>query len=344
MSVLLLTPGLGKRNRGSFYNVARSLETGLTRLGFDVRQWDAPSNPEDAHEALPPLRGVTHLVWVGPPLFALWCGMLMDICAREKIRTYWMLAANSTTLPDNALAFGKRHPWTKILTPSDWGARVIRSVDAALPPVLVVPHGVEVDPSTVPVREPEVWAHAVAGATGRKGTEELLEAVEDDLPLAIYADAIAFGWLGPRVIGRKNVRLLRAYTSDETPAWWHHERIVHPSRAEGFGLSIVEAVLLGRTVVGRKNTGVPVDLPRVLQPSRTVGDWQEWAGGDGDRQHPLGDGVDELTIAPPEAIRAALRDEHATLSTTGEPFEAFRARMRHDVAVAPLAAEIRESL
>jgi len=349
MSVLILTPGLGRHNRGSFFNVANSLTTGLTRLGIDARQWDAPPDPEDAHEALPDLRGVTHLVWVGPPLFALWAHMLMTICAQQRIRTYWMLAANSTTLPDNALAFAKWHPWTKILTPSDWGRRVIRSVDSDLPPVLVVPHGVEVDPEQVPVTERTEWAHAVAGATGRKGTEELLEAVQDDIPLAIYADVIAYGWLSPRLVGRKNVRLVRAYNADEHPAWWHHLRIAHPSRAEGFGLSLVEAVLLRRCVLGRKNTGVPARIPLVYSPDMFAGDavpadaWEVWAGGDGDRQHLLGRDVTELTIAPPAALRLLLRDMSTWewVPLPSERAEAFREEMRHDVAVRPLADEIR---
>jgi len=308
--VLVLTPGLGSQNRGSFYQVARGLVAGLGAHGVDTVLWDRPEAPEDEYEASPSLKGVTHLIWVGPPLFGQpWVTMLLTAAQQLGVKTAWMVAANSTTVPPSVRGFVRQHTWNALLTPSAWSKRVLETslVDEEAHPVIVVPHGVEV-PSDLPVTRPG-WAHSVAGNTGRKGTPELLEAVGDDLELHIYADPLALAWLRDLLPAKRpNVTVHRAYDGSDVPGWWHHGKIVHPSRAEGFGISAVEAFLLGRKVLMRQDTGEP-ELPvYLLEPGwKSVGAWEEWEGGDGPCPPPELPLV-PLRIAPAPILRQRMID------------------------------------
>ncbi len=313
--VLLVTPGLGYANKGSFYQVARGLELGLRAHGVDAHLWDRPEAPEDAEEATPSLLGVSHLVWVGPPLFGQpWVTMLLSAAEQRGVRTSWMVAANSTTVPSSVRGFVRQHHWDALLTPSPWSKVVLEQalVDEEARPIVLVPHGVEV-PTDLPVTRPG-WAHSVAGNTGRKGTPELLEAVGDDILLHVYADALAVAWLRDLVPpGRPNVQVHRGYDRSAYPGWWMHDKIVHPSRAEGFGISAVEAYLLGRTVLMRQDTGEPKLPVHLIDRAWCIGDWEEWEGGDGacpPPQPPLR----PLTITPPALLRQRMQEVDA-----GEP-------------------------
>lgn len=317
-TVLIVTPGLGRYHRGSFAQLADGMRRGLEALGVPVRVWDAPYKPQFASDTLPVLTGVTRVIYCGPPLFALWTRTLFSILENEKIPVAFVLYANSTTLPPNVVGFLRDHVVDRILTGSDWSRRVIESVPGASHlPCVVVPPGVEVPgpgeaAAIAPIVDETAWAHAVAGTSGRKGTEELLDAVSlprrRPMPLVIYADATATPWLRGELAARDNpahVTLRRAYDDSDVPAWWGHRFVVQPSRAEGFGLGPVEAALLGRTVVMRTGTGEPI-LPhayRITPPPAEKCDWETWDGGDGVRVHPLGEGLRELVVTPAAVIR-----------------------------------------
>lgn len=301
--VLVVSPGFGTRHRGSFVQTHAGFVAGLRAHGIAVTTWDADAASEDGD--VPRLAGVTQLVVFGPPTGQQWLRLLLVACERLQIPAYWMLAANSRTLPPGVLGFLKAYPWLRILTPSVWSATAIHDAIVAQPwgtdqqaTALVVPHGVEV-PADVPAPDPR-FAHPVAGTTGRKGTEELLEAVRDNLPLVIYADATALPWVSALADGKPLVEVRRAYNGDAIPAWWRHQRIIQPSRAEGFGLCAVEASLLGRLVVMRRDTGEPELSSAILLGQSDV----EWEGGDGPLTHPSG--LDPLWESDSGEIRAVI--------------------------------------
>lgn len=352
--VLVVSPGFGTTNRGSFVQTLQGLIRGFVDSGIPVTLWEASSlGAEDG--GLPSWQGVTAVLLLGPPTGQQWLRLLLASAEARQVPVFWMLAANSLTLPAPVLGFLKAYPWVSLLTPSLWSANVIRcllsqdKVTGFVAPErqrapLVVPHGVEIDPAHVPpVTDPAI-AHAVAGTTGRKGTEELFEAM-DLLPretLVAYADATAIGWVQGLAEDHPNVRVVRAYNGDSTPGFWRHATFVQPSRAEGFGLCAVEAWMLGARVVMRRATGEPELLgAERLDNHDDPRSGEVWEGGDGPVLHETGD-LSLLTIMPARRIAEGIR---AVLSEPPpeRPAPYLLEPFRYSVAIAPLVRKVRET-
>lgn len=347
--VLLVNPGLSTAHRGSFLQVLDGLKIGLTQADLNVHVWDASRLSDDEEARVPSVLMFDAVVLVGPPVQAFWWEQLMFGAARLSVPVYWMLAANSQTLPLNVVSFLRAHPELRILTPSTWSKRVIEDVGGYydLPrrqrDPLVVPHGVEV-PADVPPPTETSLAHCVAGTSGRKGTGELIEAMALlwDYHLVIYADATALPWVRELAQHRANITVAPAYNASPTPPFWKHETYVQPSRAEGYGICAVEAWMLGRRVIMRRETGEPL-LPeaRLLQRSAGLGAAERgevtWEGGDGP-VHPEPSTRPLFRMAPVD-IANGVREAMAW-RCPAPPTERERALFSHRVAVSPLVATI----
>lgn len=307
--VLFLSPGFGAQHQGSFVQTLVGLRRGLEESGITTELWES-SSLVGYESSLPRLAGLLAAVFIGPPMGQQWLRMILASLAHQGIPVFWMLAANSLTLPPSVLGFLKSYPQIQILTPSAWSAAVIANVLAhpdvtgfVAPPhqasPLVVPHGVEVDPEAIPPVTEEGMAHCVAGTSGRKGTEELLEAMRmlPDKRLTVYADATSFLWAREAAADHPNVRVARAYDTSTVPAFWRHDTYVQPSRAEGYGLCAVEAWAIGNRVVMRRSTGEPELLGAHLLPA----DGPAWEGGDGPVLHPT-PGLEPLRETKPETL------------------------------------------
>ena len=349
--VLVVSPGFGNTNRGSFVQTLGGLVRGLVENGIPVTQWEASSlGGEDG--GFPSFQGISAVLLLGPPTGQQWMRILLASASHLQLPVFWMLAANSLTLPQSVLGFLKTYPSIQLLTPSAWSAKVITCL-LGQPKVtgfeapawqrapLVVPHGVEIALERVPPVTDPALAHAVAGTTGRKGTEELFEAMRflPDQNLVAYADATAFGWVKGLADGIPNVRVERAYNGDATPGFWRHAAFVQPSRAEGFGLCAVEAWMLGARVVMRSATGEPLlDGVHTFHehPSATP-----WEGGDGAVAHDVS-GLRPLTILDPEAMTVDIRfvlDSAPPERPAAYLLEPFR----YAVAIAPFVSKMRET-
>lgn len=349
--VLVISPGFGNTNRGSFVQTLEGLVQGLLQNGIAVRQWEA-SSLGDEDGGLPSLQGITAVLLLGPPTGQQWLRLIAASAQHRSIPMFWMLAANSLTLPQPVLGFLKAYPWIQLLTPSRWSARVIscllvqeKTTGFEAPEgqrhPLVVPHGVEIAPERVPPVTDRALAHAVAGTTGRKGTEELFEAMDllPDEQLVAYADATALGWVQGLAEGHPNVRVVRAYNGDATPGFWRHETFVQPSRAEGFGLCAVEAWMLGARVIMRSDTGEPL-LPGVTHIPAKHG--EIWEGGDGAVLHNTKNVLDPLRIAHPTAIADAIVKERCE-PAPDRPAPYVQEAFRYAVAIAPFVTKVRET-
>lgn len=349
--VLVISPGFGTQHKGSFVQTMHGIVAGLEQNGIPVTSWEAASIA-DEDGGLPSLLGVTAVLLLGPPTGQQWLRLVVASAEARQVPVFWMLAANSLTLPPPVLAFLKAYPWIQLLTPSAWSAKVITclltqpAVTGFEAPAwqrepLVVPHGVEIAPDRVPPVTDCAFAHAVAGTTGRKGTEELFEAMArlPDHQLVAYADATAFAWVAGLAEGHPNVRVARAYNSDATPSFWRHALFVQPSRAEGFGLCAVEAWMLGARVVMRSDTGEPT-LPMVTHIPAEHG--EIWEGGDGPVRHVIPNTIPLLRIAHPSAIADAIMTELCA-PPPDRPAAYLRERFRYAVAIAPFVRKVRET-
>lgn len=335
LRVLIVTPGFDLAHRGSFHQTMESFRIGLERLGVTVTVFEATALAM-GHPS-PPLKSFDRVVYFGPPTGQQWLRMIFLGAELLGIRCWWMLAANSPTLPPGVIGFLAAYPHLRIMTPSLWSktaiedAMVGNAVPGADRPVRVVPHGVEVTP--FPATDPR-WCHLVAGTSGRKGTEELLDALKlFPEELVIYADASAVAWVRNLAKDNPQVTVLRGYDGSAVPAWWQHARMVQPSRAEGFGLCAVEAALLGRAVVMRGDTGEPL-LPTqgwIKEPH--PGAWETWEGGDGGWDH--ASRLPPLRITPPETLALHIAGVPGRMwqPARSATHDRLVARFRHEEAV-----------
>lgn len=349
--VLAVSPGFGNQNRGSFVQTLHGLVQGLRENGIPVTHWEA-SRLGDEDGGLPSMQGITAVLLLGPPTGQQWLRLILASAEARQVPVYWMLAANSLTLPAPVLGFLKAYPWIGLLTPSAWSAKVIHCLlsqpqatgfesPARQQQPLVVPHAVEIALGRIPPVTDHALAHAVAGTTGRKGTEELFEAMDllPDQKLVAYADATAMAWVQGLAEGHPNIRVARAYNGDDTPGFWRHAVFVQPSRAEGFGLCAVEAWMQGARVVMRSDTGEPI-LPGVTHIQAKRG--EVWEGGDGPVQHHTQGALDPLRIAHPTAIADAIQKELCE-PLPERPAAYLCEPYRYAVAIRPLVDRVRET-
>jgi len=268
-----------------------------------------------------PVSGPTaaHALTVGPPGMA----GIMTRATVHQTRAV-MLAPNSNALP-RAVMRMLGDVCTEILTPSAWGAKVIRKYTTL--PVRVVPHGVFPAFVVHPVQRAQTAAAYAAGmfivghfATGereRKGTRSLVEAwlqligagkIPDRSRLILVMDIEGAGkllaWLGDTVATDRGIESVVVRTRlDAAPAAMaaalsHLHLVCQPSRGEGYGMVPGEALACGVPIVATRCTGHTEWFTE-----RMPGTVEVQHGPD----QPIDDAADALAPSvEPEAIAAAL--------------------------------------
>ncbi len=150
---------------------------------------------------------------------------------------------------------------------SEFTARQLRALVRDLPPIVVAPHGVDLDrfhPQSPTA--PEVpYALFLGTIEPRKGLETLLEAfaaVAQDTPDLELWLAGQSGWAEQDVRrlledhpARTRIRRLGFVDDAALPSLLARARaVVYPSRVEGFGLPVLEAMACGAVVVTSSGT------------------------------------------------------------------------------------------
>jgi len=175
-----------------------------------------------------------------------------------------------------AIAYSARHA-AVLISVSDFTARLMDEVLPDHAPVVVAPHGVDLERFCVEDRDDEehfrrhqlVWGAPYVLFVGtlepRKGVDVLLDAFAElagshpDVELWIAGQR---GW-GQRGIdeviarhpARSRIRRLGFVDDDVLPALLRRAHCVaYPSRGEGFGLPVLEAMACGATVVTSAHT------------------------------------------------------------------------------------------
>lgn len=252
----------------------------------------------------------------------------------EQLKTYgihrerWaMVAPNCDRIPE-ALVGALRAYTTYVLTPSKWGADVLRGQLGSFP-VRVVPHGIE---GFAPQPEALAFAregyriggfgvlHMTSTERQRKGTYELLEAwgkfcvAHPDACLTIVVEPEGLERIAARgrelrfkkdqlfVIGPGN-----APAAQLSEIYGKFHVVCQPSRGEGFGLVPLEALAAGGVVVATACTGHSEYMPATTHRTACPGLIVVPHGPPGPvDEHPAGQAP---TVAP-DAIAAALEEAY----------------------------------
>jgi glycosyltransferase involved in cell wall biosynthesis len=175
-----------------------------------------------------------------------------------------------------AIRYSARHARVLICV-SDYSARALEEILPAHAPIVVAPLGVDLDAFQPDASSDDALfeSHALPGdvpyvffvgtVEPRKGLDVLLDAFSkvaeevDDLQLWLAGQA---GWsTGPIETQLAShpyaarIRRLGFVDDDVLPALYRHARVVaYPSRGEGFGLPVLEALACGASVVTTADT------------------------------------------------------------------------------------------
>ncbi len=150
---------------------------------------------------------------------------------------------------------------------SEFTARQLREIVSDLPPIVVAPHGVDLErfhPES-PVSPDVPYALFLGTVEPRKGLDTLLEAfaaVAQDTPELELWLAGQSGWAEQDVRqliedhpARSRIRRLGFVDDAALPSLLARARaVVYPSRVEGFGLPVLEAMACGAVVVTSSGT------------------------------------------------------------------------------------------
>lgn len=270
MKVRLYGPVVGN---GSFARVTRGTEAALRRLGMLVGL--VPIDAYDEEEIYSGYDAEVGL-FIGPPHQSVAMRQL-----GQHSQRLLMLAPNSSWLPQNIFSSKFEDVLTGFVSPSKWGADVIRAHTSL--PVEVLRHGVSeafhADPflrgrALASYREGQFHvAHFASTTMQRKGTEQLLEAwatfltahPEVQATLTLVVDAPEGYYAGAIMRASAKAERLASTVSvfprmdlDEQEQALFYSRfhaIVQPSRGEGFGLVPLEARACGVPVAITDCTG-----------------------------------------------------------------------------------------
>ena len=150
---------------------------------------------------------------------------------------------------------------------SEFTARQLREIVSDPPPIVVAPHGVDLERfhPGVPATPEAPFLLFLGTIEPRKGLDTLLEAfahVARDVPdLELWLAGQA-GWADEAVRrlvdehpARQRIRRLGFVEDDALPSLLARARaVVYPSRVEGFGLPVLEAMACGSVVVTSSGT------------------------------------------------------------------------------------------